>query len=62
VLYLGEINGSQRAAWSRAVEVFDDAGRSIQIALFPEDRVAPALDCDVVSIRRPATKCARGHE
>ena len=52
VLYLGEINDSQRAAWSKAIEVFDeDAGQPKQIALFPEDRVAPALDCDVVSIR-----------
>ena len=32
VLYLGEINDSQRAAWSRAIEVFDDAGQSAQIA------------------------------
>ena len=51
VLYLGEINDSQRAAWSRAVEVFDEGGQSTQIALFPEDRAAPVLDCDVVSIR-----------
>src|SRR5277367_3326784 len=51
VLYLGEINDSQRAAWSRAIEVFDEGGQSTQIALFPEDRVAPVLDCDVVSIR-----------
>ncbi len=41
VLYLGEINDSQRAAWSRAIEVFDEVGQSKQIALFPEDRVAP---------------------
>ena len=52
VLYLGEINDSQRAAWSKAIEVFDEgAGQSKQIALFPADRLAPALDCDVVSIR-----------
>ena len=52
VLYLGEINDSQKASWSKAIEVFDEgAGQPKQIALFPEDRVAPALDCDVVSIR-----------
>ena len=51
VLYLGEINDSQRAGWSRAIEAFDEGGRSTQIALFPEDRTAPVLDCDVVSIR-----------
>ena len=51
VLYLGEINDSQKAAWSKAIEVFDeDAEQSRQIALFPEDRPPPVLDCDVVSI------------
>ena len=52
VLYLGEINDSQKAAWSKAIEVFDeDAAQSRQIALFPQDRAPPVLDCDVVSIR-----------
>jgi transposase len=52
VLYLGEINDSQKAAWSKAIDVFDeDAAQPKQIALFPEDRQAPVLDCDVVSIR-----------
>jgi hypothetical protein len=52
VLYLGEINDSQRAAWCQTIEAFDEGGRQArQIALFPEDRVAPALDCDVVHVR-----------
>ena len=39
VLYLGEINDSQRAAWQKSIEVFDErAGHSRQCALFPEDR------------------------
>ncbi len=60
VLYLGEINDSQRSAWSKAIEVFDEgAGQSKQIALFPEDRLAPALDCDVVSIRLSAIRLRR---
>jgi hypothetical protein len=43
VLYLGEINSSQAAAWRKAIEVLDeDAGRPRTLALFPEDR------CDVV--------------
>jgi hypothetical protein len=38
VLYLGEINSSQAAAWRKAIEVFDeDAGRARTLALFPED-------------------------
>ena len=59
VLYLGEINDSQRAAWSRAIEVFDEGGQTTQIALFPEDRPAPVLDCDVVSIRLSAMRLRR---
>ncbi len=52
VLYLGEINDSQRAAWCRTIEVFDeDRSEHAQIALFPEDRSAPALDCEVVQVR-----------
>ena len=51
VLHLGEINDSQRASWSRAIEAFDEGGSSTQIALFPEDRAALVLDCGVVSIR-----------
>jgi len=52
VLYLGEINDSEKAAWSKAIQVFDaDAAQSRQMALFPEDRAAPVLDCHVVSVR-----------
>ena len=60
VLCLGEINDSQRSAWSKAIEVFDEsAGQSKQIALFPEDRRAPVLACDVVSIRLSAMRLRR---
>jgi len=39
VLYLGEINSSQAAAWRKAIEVLDDhTGRPRTMALFPEDR------------------------
>ena len=52
VLYLGEINDSQKAEWSEAVEVFDEADRTTkQVALFPEHRQVPVLDCDVITIR-----------
>jgi hypothetical protein len=59
VLYLGEINDSQRAAWTRAIAAFDDGGQARQIALFLEDRAAPVLDCDVVSIRVHAMRLRR---
>src|SRR6516225_9277141 len=42
VLYLGEINDSQKAAWCRCIEVFEEPrGEWCQVALFPEDRQAP---------------------
>ena len=50
VLYLGEINDSQRVAWCRSIEVVEGTSRSRQMALFPEDREAPALRCEVVKI------------
>ena len=53
VLYLGEINSSQAAAWRKAIEVFDeDAGRSRALSLFPEDYCeAVAGDSSVVHLR-----------
>ena len=52
VLYLGEINDSQKAAWCKTIEVFDEGWEQPrQLALFPDDRVAPVLDCEVVQIR-----------
>lgn len=52
VLYLGEINDSQRAAWCKTIEVYQDGeAKPQQVALFPEDRPAPLLDCDVVQIK-----------
>ena len=51
VLYLGEINDSQRAAWCRSIAVLDETAGTRQLALFPADRAAPALDCEVVQIR-----------
>ena len=51
LLYLGEINDSQCAAWCRSIEVFSGGAAAQQMALFPEDRPAPVLDCDVVQIQ-----------
>ena len=38
LLYLGEINDSNRAAWTRAIEAIDARDHTRQIHLFPEDR------------------------
>jgi len=60
VLYLGEINDNQRAAWWRTIEAFDEGGQtSRQIALFPADRAAPMLDCDVVQVRLSGLRLRR---
>jgi transposase len=60
VLYLGEINDSQQTAWCQAVEAFDESGqRTKQIALFPEERAAPVLDCDVVHVRLSGLRLRR---
>jgi transposase len=52
VLYLGEINDSQREAWRKTIEVFEDgAATSRTMALFPEDRAVEVDDEQVVRIR-----------
>lgn len=51
VLYLGEINDSQRAAWQKAVEVFDASGQHQQCALFPHDRTPPVSATPAVQVR-----------
>jgi len=60
VLYLGEINDSQQAAWCRTIQVLDeDHTAAAQVALFPEDRTAPELDCDVVQVRLSGLRLRR---
>ena len=49
VLFLGEINDSQQAAWRQTLEVFDEAEqRAATLSLFPEDREVPADALDGV--------------
>jgi hypothetical protein len=51
VLYLGEINSSQAAAWRKAIEVFDEAaGEPRTLALFPEDRGEAIDDASTVHV------------
>lgn len=52
VLYLGEINDSQRAAWQKSIAVFDEQqGQARQCALFPEDRHPAAETTTAVQVR-----------
>ena len=42
VLYLGEINDSQRESWCQVIEAFDEGTRQpTQLALFPAERAVP---------------------
>lgn len=60
VLYLGEINDGQEAAWRRSIAVFaDGAAEPRQMALFPEGRALPVADSDVVQIRLGALSLRR---
>ena len=52
VLYLGEINDSQQEAWRKTIELFEEGKpRPRTVALFPEDRMGPVADGDIVRIR-----------
>jgi len=61
LLYLGEINDSQRAQWCSALDVVDEAHGSVrQMSLFPEDRAAPLevsnpvhIQLNRMTLRRP---------
>jgi transposase len=49
VLYLGEINASQREAWRKTIEVHEQGTRR-QVALFPAGSM-PADDVDAIGVR-----------
>jgi len=52
VLYLGEINDQQQAAWRKTLDVFDETEqRFTSLSLFPEDREIPADAVDSVQVR-----------
>jgi len=59
VVYLGEINDSQQAAWRKTLEVFDEREQEFATrSLFPDDReVAP--DVDALQIKLGAMQLER---
>ena len=60
VLYLGEINDSQQAAWRRTLEVFDEAEQRLTpLSLFPEDRPIPADAIDSIQVKLSEMKLER---
>ena len=52
VLYLGEINDAQQAAWRKTMEVFDEDQQDYRnLSLFPEDRPIPTDAVDSLQVR-----------
>lgn len=52
VLYLGEINDAQKAAWHKTLIVFDEnSNRSETLALFPEDSPVPPDAVNAVQVK-----------
>ena len=52
VLYLGEINDQQQAAWRKTLEVFDEEEqRYTEMSLFADDRELPADALDRVQVK-----------
>jgi transposase len=52
LLYLGELNDTQRAQWCSALDVLDESNGSVQqMSLFPEDRTPPPDVSHPVQIR-----------
>jgi transposase len=52
VLYLGEINDQQQAAWQKSIEIFEEGEKSPRtVALFPEDRLVEIDDQQIIHIK-----------
>jgi transposase len=52
VLYLGEINDRQQAAWQKTIEIFEHGQPQPRtVALFPADRTVEVEDRDIVRIK-----------
>lgn len=60
VLYLGEINDQQKAAWQRSIEVFEH-GQPLPrtVALFPDDREVETDDKEVIRVKLSEMKLRR---
>jgi hypothetical protein len=52
VLYLGEINDQQQAAWRKTLAVFDEQQQRLtEVSLFPEDGSLPADALDAIQVK-----------
>jgi transposase len=52
VLYLGEINDSQKKAWRKTIEVFEEDDKSPkQMLIFPEDKPLEEEECNAIRVK-----------
>src|SRR5260370_34244706 len=52
VLYLGELNDQQQAAWRKTLLVFDEEQQEYaNFSLFPDDREIPADAVDILQVK-----------
>ena len=62
VLYLGEINDSQQAAWRKTLAVFvESEQRFTELTLFPEDREIPDDAVNSIQIKLDQMELHRPH-
>jgi transposase len=60
VLYLGEVNDKQEAAWRKTLEVFDeDQQRCRNLSLFPSDREIPEDAVDSLQVKLSSLELRR---
>jgi transposase len=60
VLYLGEINDQQQAAWRKTLSVFDEEEQAYSnLSLFPDDREIPAEAVDSLQVKMSGLELRR---
>src|SRR5271167_4416752 len=60
VLYLGEINDQQEAAWRKTLSVFDEEQQEYaNLSLFPDDREIPAEAVDSLQVKMSGLELRR---
>jgi transposase len=60
VLYLGEINDQQQAAWRKTLSVFDEEQQDYaNLSLFPDDREIPAEAVDSLQVKMSGLELRR---
>lgn len=62
VCYLGELNPSAAARWRKTIELFNEQGEVVQLALFPADGTRLPNEPDVVRIRLDRVRWTRPRE